>query len=199
MNEEHDLLKDLWNSAAPVPNKKGDEMLHIAIERTRALDRQIAARNSLECAAALLVTAFFGWAALRAPSTLEQLGLAIVSLGGLWIIYYILHHGRGPSQVDAGLDLSAYRKVLLENYSRQIRLLQSVQFWYLGPLYAGLLIANAGTALRLTREGRSVLGPVLTVALVTLVFAAILLLNQRVGVGRMRSVRKELVQLFGGE
>ncbi|QOY88006.1 hypothetical protein [Paludibaculum fermentans] len=174
-------------------------MLHLAIERTRALDRQIAGRNSLECAAALLITAFFGWAALRAPSPLEQLGLAIVSLSGLWIIYYVRHHGRGPSPVDAGLDLSAYRKVLLENYSRQIRLLQTVQFWYLGPLYAGLLIANAGAALRLTREGRGVLGPVLTVTLVTLVFAAILLLNQRVGVGRLRSARKELVELTGGE
>lgn len=199
MNQENDLLKELWNSAAPVPNKKGDEMLHLAIERTRALDRQIAARNALECAAALFITAFFGWAAWRAPSLLEQLGLAIVSLGGLWIIYYIRHYGRGPSEVDAGLDLAAYRKVLLENYSRQIRLLQTVQYWYLGPLYAGLLIANAGTALRLAREGRSVVSPVLTVALVTLVFAGILLLNQRAGVGRMKSVRKELVELTGGE
>jgi hypothetical protein len=199
VNQEDNLLKELWNSAAPVPNKKGDEMLHLAIERTRALDRQIAARNALECAAALFTTAFFGWAAWRAPSLLEQLGLAIVSLGGLWIIYYIRQYGRGPSEVDAGLDLAAYRKVLLENCSRQIRLLQTVQFWYLGPLYAGLLIANAGAALRLTREGRSVFGPVFTVALVTLVFAGILLLNQRVGVGRLRSVRKELVELTGGE
>ncbi|MGC4055653.1 MAG: hypothetical protein QM757_43075 [Paludibaculum sp.] len=199
MNQENDLLRDLWNNSAPVPMKKGDEMLHLAIERTRALDRQIAARNSLECAAALVVTAIFGWAAWRAPSPLEQLGLAIVSLSGLWIIHYILRYGRGPQQVDAGLDLTAYRSVLLENYNRQIRLLQSVQFWYLGPLYAGLLIANAGTALRLTREGRGITGPVLAVVLVTLVFGVILLLNRRVGAGRLRSARQELVELTGGE
>lgn len=174
-------------------------MLNLVVERTRTLDRRIAARNARECAGGLLVLAFFSWVALRAPSTLEQLGSAIVAAAGLWIVYYTLRHGRGPAPADKGVDLESYRQVLLQNYDRQIQLLQTLQYWYLGPPYLGLLIINAGTALRLTRAGQNATAPLLAVALITVVFAWILILNRRRGVAHLRAQRRNLLELTGGE
>jgi hypothetical protein len=190
-----DELRELWHTPGPRPGKRGEEMLTLVIEKTRTFDRQIAVRNAVECIAAALVVAMFGWFALKAPNEIVRIGMIVVALSGIWIAYYILRYAGGPKNLDPGMDLSAYGRLLRENYDQQIRLLRRVKYWYLLPPYVGIVIGNIGLWVQLTSEGRNLgvrLASLAGFIFVTALFAGVWVLNERHGVRHIERLKKEL-------
>ena len=191
-----DELRNLWHNEAGIqPGKRGEEMLTLVIERTRSFDRRIAVRNAIECIAAVFVCVMFGWFAWKAPSQVIRLGMAIVALSGVWIAYYILRYGAGPKRLDPGMDLSGYRRLLLDNYDQQIRLLRRVKYWYLLPPYVGIVIGNLGVWMQLTAEGQPLtirLASLVGLPLVTAFFAGVWILNEHYGVRHLERLKREL-------
>jgi hypothetical protein len=59
-----------------------------------------------------------------------------------WIIYFLVRYGSVAVTADPSQNFLTYAHVLLERYDYQIRLLKAVKYWYLLPLYVGLLITT---------------------------------------------------------
>jgi hypothetical protein len=191
-----DELRNLWHSGMGAQSAKGgEEMLALVIEKTRSFDRRIAVRNAIEAAASALVFCIFGFFAWKAPSVIIRVGMAIVALSAVWIAFYILRFGAGPKQVDAGMALSRYSELLLENYEQQIRLLRRVKYWYLLPPYVGIVIGNIGVWMQLTAEGQPLtirLASLMGLPFVTAVFVGVWILNERYGVRHLERLKIEL-------
>jgi len=196
-----DNLRNLWHAGPESgPGKGEQEMLALVMEKTRAFDRRIAVRNTIEVAASFLVFCMFGFFAWKAPNLTTRIGMAIVALSGVWISYYILRFGSGPKPLDPGMELSRYSDLLRENYDQQIQLLRRVKYWYLLPPYVGIVIGNLGVWLQLRTEGKPLaiqLASLVSLPFVTLVFAAVWILNEKYGVERLKRLKQELTAVAG--
>jgi hypothetical protein len=191
MNEP-DGLEPLWKGQAVDEAVTGREMREIVLKKITDFDRMIRVRNMMESVAALVVAAFFAYAAWRQSNWIEQLGSVIIAGGALWIIYYLRRHGTSieppPDQT-----LASYRRGLVLKYEHQIRLLRNVKFWYLLPLYVGLLIATLGK-LREQAANRDLIWADAVPPLVyTVFFVMVWWLNEGLAVGKLRRLRAKLI------
>jgi hypothetical protein len=192
-----DELSILWrtndsSSSTLQKEKEGEEMLTMVIERTRKFDRQILLRNVREVVAAFIVTGIFAWFAWRAPSGLEKIGHVIVAASGIWIAFYVVRFGSGPKALDPGVNLNVYSQLLRENYDRQVRLVRSAKFWYLLPMYAGLTVLSLGMWVRLHAAGQSGRPAVVSMAIITVGFGFVWVLNEVYAVRTLEKLKREL-------
>ena len=192
-----DELSNLWQSqVSPSSNsqkeREAEEMLTMVIEKTRKFDRQILLRNVREYVGAFIVTAIFAWFAWKVPTRVEELGDAIVAASGIWIIYYLYRFGAGPRTLDPGVSLNAYGELLRESYDREVRLARSVKYWYLLPMYVGLVVANLGFWLRLHSQGKSARAAFVSLAIITLGFVGVWILNEVYAVRHLEKLKRQL-------
>jgi hypothetical protein len=189
-------LRELWTSQPTRGATDLGELLALVQARTGRFDRMIIMRNLIECAAALSVAVFFAhYALVRAQNAVSRLGGWLVAAGAIWIISYVVRHGQGPATLDPSQDVSSYTSALRARYDHQIRLLKSVKYWYLLPLYVGLSVANAGALLERRHpwafDWRDLAGPVFYTA----VFAVVWWLNEIYAVGRLERERARLLSI----
>ena len=195
----NDRLHDLWRSESASSStspeqqeREGEEMLTMVIERTRKFDRTILLRNVREVVASLIVTGVFAWFAWKAPSQLERAGFVMVAASGIWIVYYLVRFAGGPGRLDPGVNLSGYNRLLLQSYEQQIRSARSVKYWYLLPMYAGLVVTSVGSWLRLHGAGKSPWGSVVSMVMVTAAFGFVWVLNEVYAVRCLEKLKREL-------
>lgn len=191
----NDDLRELWCSQPVDATANKEELVKLVQEKTQRFDRQIFRRNLRECIAAVVVSIIFGVFAFRATDALGRTGFIIIAAAGLWIIFFILRYGRALAPPDPGLDLDGYRHALVEKYDRQIWLLKTVKFWYLLPLWIGLVLADAGALRYQSHHGGlgwySFLAPVIYTA----GFALVWWLNEVKGVSQLRTARSRVLAL----
>jgi hypothetical protein len=194
-----DELRDLWTSQLPLVETKGEDIMTLVQKKIRKFDRMIAIRNLRECIASVVVAAVFGWQALRADDWLTRTGTLVVAVGSLWIVYYLLRHGRTSVGVDLSQSVLGCARVLVQRYDDQIRLLKTVKYWYLLPMYAGLLIVSAGQVAQGIKAG-GIRWPVFAgPVFYTAVFAVFWWLNEVHSVGRLQHERAKLLSSIEGE
>jgi hypothetical protein len=193
MNGEDELRK-LWCGQPLRAEATGEELLALVQKRMWHFDRMIAVRNTVESIAAGLVAASFGWLGLRAHDPLMKVGFFIVAAGAAWIIYYLVRYGNISVSADPSQSLADYRHALAERYDHQIRLLKTAKYWYLLPIYVGLLITSVALFLQ---QGWRTAGwwDFEMPALYTIAFAAVWWLNEVYSVGRLRRERARLLSL----
>ena len=174
-------------------------MLTMVIEKTRNFDRRIVARNMREYMAAFIGLPFAIWGAWAAPSPLVRAGFVILTASVLWVVYYIRRFA-GPKRLDPGASLNAYSQLLRASYEQQIRLLRTVKYWYLLPLYVGILVISLGRGLQAYAEGKSPWGVSLVyMAIVACLLVVVWILNEVYGVRRLERLKRELSSIEGSE
>ena len=189
---DRDELDELWCGQTIGPPRKGEDMLAIAIKKANQFDRTIKVRNWTECGASVAVAVLFGFLAWHAPNLLTRAGSLAVAASGLWIVFVMLRYGREAAAPGPDQSLAGFQQALLRKYDHQVRLLKNVKYWYLLPLYVGLLLRIAGE-MQASAGGRLGIWPELAaVILCTAVFAAIWWLNEGYAVARLRRLQAEL-------
>lgn len=173
----------------------GKDMLEFVQRRTDHFDRIMAVRNWTECIAAGVVVVIFGFSALRVGDPLVRAGCLVIAASAVWIIFFMLQHGRGPQGVDPSLDLSGYTKGLADRYDYQVKLLKSVKYWYLLPPYLGLLLGTLGILRERARTGPLSWSDLIWPAVYTAFFVAVWWLNEVYSVGRLREERAKLLSM----
>jgi Flp pilus assembly protein TadB len=120
------------------------EILRLVQEQSEAFDQKIRRRDLLESIAAVAVCLFFGWLAWDDPSPLVTAGSLII-IGGSALIFGRLRWARMRS-ADAPTDQPVTQRLQheREKTDAQIRLLESVLWWYIAPLLVGLLLVTVG-------------------------------------------------------
>ena len=188
-----DELEQLWKTQPVGPAMEGEEMRKIVMARMEKFDRVIRKRDIRETVAALVVAAFFTYAAWRKTNALTLAGSVIIVASALWTIYYIWRHGTEPSDPNPDQTLAGYQRALARKYDHQIRLLRNVKFWYLAPMYVGLLFGSAGMLKEHAEKGTlkwpDALGPLFY----TLVFAVVWWLNEVHTVRKLQRMRTKLM------
>jgi len=146
-----DDAKALWSSdneptddTMSTHTLSDSDILRLVKEQSKAFDKKIWRRDLLESAAAAAVFLFFGWLAWHDPSWPVRSG-ALTVMGGSALIFWHLRRTR-TRFADAPTDQPVKQMLQHERakVGAQIRLLESVLWWYIAPLVIGLLLVTVG-------------------------------------------------------
>lgn len=153
-------------------------------------DHKVFWRNFREYAAGLILMVIFaGQVILGKESRTGAIGF--VCVGFVMVYLWWTHRRLGP--LDPTADIATYRAALLKRYDDQIRLLRTMPYWYLIPLFVPALSVAASTWPR-SRGMTWVF-----VAVVAAAYVFIGWLNVRVGVRVLRSARAKTESMFPQE
>jgi hypothetical protein len=140
MNDED--MKKIWQHQA-VPETEADlaALVTTAREKHRKFQRTIFWRDFREVGVAIVLIPIWIWMAVRqqAPWTTYLMVPALLFVAGFMVIDRLRRKGGGASASESVVDSlgSALRDV-----DHQIWLLRNVQWWYVGPIFAGLVIPD---------------------------------------------------------
>jgi hypothetical protein len=197
MNDGQDrgsLLPDdewmqLWQThtaGSPDPERQARMML----TQVWRFDQKIFWRNFREYAAGLILMVIFaGQVMLGKEGRTGAIGF--VCVGFVMVYLWWTHRQLGP--LDPTADIATYRAALLKRYDDQIRLLRTMPYWYLVPLFVPALSVAAST----WQRSRGLTWVFIAVVAAAYVFIG--WLNVRVGVGVLRSARAKIASMFPQE
>jgi hypothetical protein len=195
-----DELGHLWKTQPVDAAVKGEEMRKIILNKTEKFDRTIRRRNIRETVAALAVAAFYIYATLVQRDGIARLSSAIITTGALYFVYYIWRGGTEPASSTLSLrdlrpdqTLADYQRALVSKIDHQIRLLRSVKYWGLLPIFVGLLIGSIGIVKEHAEKGTLTWIDGVAPLLYTLVFAGIWWLNEVWAVRKLQRMRTKLM------
>jgi hypothetical protein len=185
---EEEWMK-LWQADMAGP-RDPDRQARVLLTQVWRFDQKVFWRNFGEYAAGLVVMVVFGGLLILGMER-RTAAIGLVCVGFVMVYLWWKHRRLGP--LDPTADIATYRAALLRRYDDQIRLLRTMPFWYLAPLFAPMLSVAAsawprsrGTALAL-------------VTVVVAVYVFIGWLNVRLGVGVLRSARANIESMFPQE
>ena len=164
--------------------------IHWLCHRLGCRETQIGIRNWLETAAGVVVAVGFVWTPTvqtRGSRPILSSAAALVALGVVFVLWRLWEHG-SPPRGSEGVreDLPQYLASWRGCYERQIRLLETVLWWYVLPLMPGMLLVLLQVALLRHPDGPWVIGAF--VAVLTAI-AAFVVWMHRCGA---KALRKEL-------
>jgi hypothetical protein len=137
-----DNLQQHWHNEVnqPMPSSELQQVLDTVQRRCAKLERSIHWRDVREILAALFVVAASGpmWPVLR-TSRVAALGVLIIVAGAALIMYRLLSARKAapPRLSTSVLEFARQRLTWLDG---QIRLLQTVAWWYVAPISVGCLL-----------------------------------------------------------
>jgi hypothetical protein len=185
-----DDLVGLWQDTrlpGPDPEKLARRVAAMALRR---FDRVIAWRNLREYAGSLLVLLFAVWRWRAGGERLQASAMIVAVLivsGALW-----WQHRRVRSP-DPAADARSYQAALLARIDHQIRLLGTVRYWYLLPLYLPVLL-QVGLA-----WPTHPVSAIITLVVVTAIYVGLARLNERLAVGLLRQERARVASLYADD
>jgi hypothetical protein len=189
MTTTQDELRELWSSQPSVATTTGEDLMRRVEERTRKFDRRVRARNLREIIASVIGGVVLGWTMLGTHDPWKITGGAVMELGLAVIIYVLLRYGQAGGEPDPSGTLSDYTRSLMARYDRQIRLLKTAKYWYLLPMFVGIVIMAAGSVVSHARAGTLGTKVFIWPAVLTAFFAFTWWLNEVYAVGKLEQCR----------
>lgn len=178
-----------WQACAAGPPDT-ERQARLMLAQVWRFDQKVLWRNFREYAAGLvLMVIFAGQVMLGRDGRTGAIGFVCVG----FVMVYLWWNHRQLEPLDPTSDIATYRAALLKRYDAQIRLLRTMPYWYLAPLFVPTLSIAAGAWQRSQRTAWIVL------AVVAAAYVFIGWLNVRVGVGMLRSAREKIESMFPQE
>ena len=141
-----DDLKQVWQSQQGMSQEFFDQIGEKVRESTTLLQSTILRRDVTETIAAIVVVAFFSPGLVTAKNWVDWSGFAIVVLAGI-TIPFVLWWGRKRSvKTVSSANFCDFVDIEIDYLRRQVRLLRMVTWWYLLPLYVGIVLITVGLA-----------------------------------------------------
>ncbi|HEX4144466.1 MAG TPA: hypothetical protein VHY91_13245 [Pirellulales bacterium] len=184
-------LRKSWQSEVARPASAADleKLLGKVRQDFGSLERKIHWRDLREILAAMFVVVAFaaGWPIYRS-FPVACLGVAVITLSTP-IIVYILLAARTPTAEPLAVSVLEFSRQRLAWLDRQIRLLQTIVWWYVAPLFTGCTLVAWGLT-----PGRRIhfVGLMFTNVLVAVVT---IFLNRRAVRNELMPMRHELMTL----
>ncbi len=140
-----DEARRIWQ--APDEGSHGDVTGDVVLSRVRRraaeLDRTLRRRDRLESVAAVVLCALFV-PLLFGASWVTRAGVVLFLLGSALILVKLRRARREPP--DPAAPLGEVLRAERERLHAQIRLLDSVLWWYIAPLGLGVILVFVGSA-----------------------------------------------------
>ena len=187
-----ELLKEVWMSEAVSVPFNESELVSQVRRQAKTFDGRVQRRNWLEYAAGAVAMVYLTAVAFRTDG-LVRLACIVSVLAAAWVLYFIRRYGSAAPDPNPQLSLSEYRDAILKKYDRQIWLLKNVKFWYLLPLYTGMMLLYAGVIAKVAGVRGYVQWPEFVLpACATLFFGFVWWLNEGYGVRKLRREREQV-------
>ena len=142
-----DALKKLWQEQnfPSSPALTGEAQIAAMKTRMTCFDKTIQWRDYIEVAAGIFIILFFGWDLLfRNNSLLTQVGCVVLIASSIFIDWKLIASKRRLPKAEPNAPLFDAVKVELQKVENQIGLLKSVAWWYLLPLFVGVVLHMLG-------------------------------------------------------
>jgi len=152
MNEQE--LKQLWQKQ-PVPEPaptSTNAMIEQMNQKMRKFNRTLLWRDARELIACVFIIVWFGLNLRHAHSTLTKVGDIVLVLSGLFIGANLLAARRSNRAFRTPTSVRDFLGGELDRVNRQIKLLRTVLWWYLLPLFCGVSLFSIGANLDLVIE-----------------------------------------------
>jgi hypothetical protein len=141
-----DDAKDAWQADDPSGDRGAipeEQLLRHVKEEAEAFDERIRWRDRREMIAAGLVFVFFATMLLD-PSWLVRIG-ALIVMGSSGLVVWVLRRARRGERAPApDRPLAERVRAEREKVDTQIRLLETVLWWYIAPMAVGLGLVVLG-------------------------------------------------------
>ena len=182
-----DDLVRLWQESI-LPSSDPERLARQVGRMTLArFDRMIDRRNLREYLGLVVLAMMAGWQWMAGGNRVQA---AAILAGGLFVGCYLWWQHRRLAPLDPAADARSYQAALLARIDHQIRLLSSVRYWYLLPLFIPSLWTFVAT------WQRSRVAAVIGFIVVTVLFAGIGWLNERLAVPFLRQERARVESLY---
>lgn len=139
-----DDLKQSWQSESPIAPERFEEIVTKVQAGSDLLRSTIFRRDMLESIAAVLVVAVFAPGLFVAKNPVAWSGFALLVLVGITIPIVLWRARRRPSETDSDSTFRDFVSVEIDYLTRQTRLLRLVTWWYLLPIYLGIILICLG-------------------------------------------------------
>jgi hypothetical protein len=187
MNDEE--LKQLWRQqelAAPVAGPDTEIVARMK-KKMRKFDKTIFWRDVRELAACAIVFFGYGLSYVRESYPVARAGCIVFMLSAVFIAGKILYARRGEKRFRHPASVREFLLGEVEKVSRQIRLLETVIWWYLPPLFIGWELCQWGAP-------GTVLGKILMTLFFMLLCAFLHWLNRYAARKSLAPLKRELEQ-----
>jgi hypothetical protein len=134
-----DELRELWQSDISAAINQRD-LLQELQRRSRNFDRMSRRRDIWNVVAMLVVIVVYSWFAIGAGNTLERVADVWLVVCAGWFIIHLRRFARISRKPVPEQTLGAYRQALVGRYDSRIQLTKSVKYWFLLPMWLGLLL-----------------------------------------------------------
>lgn len=175
-----DDYRDSWQAqAGPLPGPAGEDLATWIRERSAEFDRRIRRRDLGEGVVAAAMVLLFGYELLTIDTWLGRLGAAVLIAASVFVVWWMRRARLDGRSTDLDAPVADRLRAQRERVSTQIRLLETVAWWYLAPLGLGVALFAFGLGVPLRFSGLMVAGLVV-------LYLLIWRINQR-------AVRRDLV------
>lgn len=168
---------------------EAERLLARVRERSEAFDQRIRRHDRRETLAACAVALFFGWELLTAGSWLEGAGALVIVVSAAFVVWWLRRARRAGRAERADRPVAQQLRVHLARVEEQIRLQETVLWWYLGP-------PGVGVALFVLGLDAGPLATALVLGAVVVVYAAVWWMNQRTVRRDLEPRREELQRML---
>ena len=200
MNEQE--LKHLWQQQviqAPT-QESGDKLAERMRQKTRQLNRTLLLRDGREWIACIAIVLWFGADLRHNNPTLTQIGNVVLVLSALIIGVRLLAARRVKRVFLHPPSVTEFLSSELNNINHQIRLLQTVLWWYLLPIFSGAFLVVIGPQTGSKSGGRLTSDMLWEDTIVLLTFALLSYflhwINQRAVRTQLSPIKDELAQFL---
>jgi hypothetical protein len=179
----------LWQGHA-VSNDDPERVARRIMAQVWRFDHTLFWRNAREYAAGIvLMVVFLGQLVLGH----DRIG-AVVGIGSVgFVMAYLWWKHRSLQPLDPAADVATYQTTLLARIDDQIRLLRSVTYWYLLPLFVPI----AWQSLQVWQKAPW--AAAVSLAIAAALFAYLRWLNVTAGVGALLTTRANVASMFAAE
>ena len=139
--DEMEELKKNWHLDSGIVPERFDQIRERVTSRSQRMRRKIFQGDMLETAAAVVVVFFFGMILLRSNHWIFLIGnLIIVSAACSFpfVLWWARRRSKSSASFVDELDVE------IEFLNRRILILRHLTWWYLAPLYLGLVLFAVG-------------------------------------------------------
>lgn len=136
---DENILKQLWlNSCNHQQVEINHEKLMQSItQKIESMEKSVRRRDRREILIAGCTILLFGWWLIIMPHLLSKIGAAIIIAGCFFVIIRLLHARRNNIKEDTASAINYHLMVSLQSVKKQIKLLDTVAWWYLLPFFTG--------------------------------------------------------------
>jgi hypothetical protein len=187
-----DALKKLWQGQHfdALPALPDGAQIAAMKMRMKGFDQTISWRDYGEVAACIFIIVWFGGDLLfRRNSTLTQAGCVVLIVSAVLIAWKLIWSKRRLPKAEPNAPIFDAVKAELQKVENQIGLLKSVAWWYLLPLFVGVIMCNWGGS-------ASVPSKLIYFAVVLALYAFIYWLNQSAVKNNLLPLKRELAALL---